>query len=210
MLDWSKASDSLVLRDIPGEIITIGTERAQNLQQSLVINSVYNNLSFKLEHEGYQALNPILTNGYKKSPIIAINYFKSLNNFTFSQNINVTYFKAKSIHGYLGYENTDNKFLSLISNPLEGRRTFSSLRINNHSYLNGYKIASTIGIQTLSYNLDNSMQKTNSVAVPNLSIDISSLFVNKIDEAIHLIKPKIFYGYVGYKDQSMNPVFDSE
>ena len=53
------------------------------------------------------------------------------------------------------------------------------------------------------------MQKTNSVAVPNLSIDISSLFVNKIDEAIHLIKPKIFYGYVGYKDQSMNPVFDS-
>ena len=208
-IDWSKTSDSLVLRDIPGEITTIGKERAQNLKQTIVINSVYNNLSFKLEHEGYQTLNPVLTNGYKKSPVIAINYFKNLNNFTVSQDINVTYFKAKSIHGYLGYEDTNNKFLSLISNPVEGRRTFSSLKVNNNSYLNGFKISSTIGIQTLSYNLDSSMQKTNSVAVPDLSIDISSLFVNKIDEAIHLIKPKIFYGYVGYKDQSMNPVFDS-
>ena len=53
-VNWSKASDSLVLRDIPGEITTIGKERAQNLKQTIVINSVYNNLSFKLEHEGYQ------------------------------------------------------------------------------------------------------------------------------------------------------------
>ena len=67
-INWSKTSDSLVLRDIPGDITSIGNQRVQNLKQNISINAAINNLGIKLEHQGFQTLNPILTNGYKKIP----------------------------------------------------------------------------------------------------------------------------------------------
>ena len=38
-VDWSKSSDSLVLRDLPGDITSIGNQREQNLKQNIKINS---------------------------------------------------------------------------------------------------------------------------------------------------------------------------
>ena len=56
----------MVLRDISGEITSIGNERAQNLNQNIAINGVIGDFRIKVEHQGFQSLNPILTNGYKK------------------------------------------------------------------------------------------------------------------------------------------------
>ena len=42
-VDWSKSSDSLVLRDIPGDITSIGSQREQSLKQNVKINGVFNN-----------------------------------------------------------------------------------------------------------------------------------------------------------------------
>ena len=41
-IDWSKSSDGLVLRDIPGDITSIGYQRIQNLNQnfSLIPNLI--------------------------------------------------------------------------------------------------------------------------------------------------------------------------
>ena len=76
-VDWSKASDSLVLRDISGEITSIGSEREQYLNQNISITGEFKNLILKIEQEKNQSLNPLLTNGYEKSPSVDLSFFKN-------------------------------------------------------------------------------------------------------------------------------------
>ena len=73
-VDWSKASDSLVLRDISGEITSIGSEREQYLNQNISITGEFKNLILKIEQEKNQSLNPLLTNGYEKSPSVDLSF----------------------------------------------------------------------------------------------------------------------------------------
>ena len=50
-VDWSKSSDDLILRDIPGEITSIGYQRVQNLNQNISIITKFKNLDIKIEHQ---------------------------------------------------------------------------------------------------------------------------------------------------------------
>jgi len=207
-VNWSKTSDSLVLRDIPGDITSIGDQRAQNLMQNISINAAINNLSIKLEHQGFQALNPILTNGYKKLPSIEFKYLKNFENFTLYEKLNISYFKADSIHGFYGYQDKNNQFLYRTENPIEGSRIFSNFKILNQTYFNGLNINSSLGVKSIHYNLDNGAQ-SNSVNVPNFKLDISTLFYRKDKMNLHVLKPRFIYGYVAHKDQDINPIFDT-
>ena len=207
-VNWSKTSDSLVLRDIPGDITSIGDQRAQNLMQNISINAAINNLSIKLEHQGFQVLNPILTNGYKKLPSIEFKYLKNFENFTLYEKLNISYFKADSIHGFYGYQDKNNQFLYRTENPIEGSRIFSSFKILNQTYFNGLNINSSLGVKSIHYNLDDSA-KSNSVNVPNFKLDISTLFYRKDKMNLHVLKPRFIYGYVAHKDQDINPIFDT-
>ena len=110
-INWSKASDSLVLRDVPGDITSIGNQREQNLKQNVSLNGVVGDLRIKVEHQGSQTLNPILTNGYKKIPSLEFKYFKNFKNFTIYERLHLSYFKADNIHGFYGYQNENNKFI---------------------------------------------------------------------------------------------------
>ncbi len=207
-VNWSKTSDSLVLRDIPGDITSIGDQRAQNLMQNISINAAINNLSIKLEHQGFQVLNPILTNGYKKLPSIEFKYLKNFENFTLYEKLNISYFKADSIHGFYGYQDKNNQFLYRTENPIEGSRIFSNFKILNQTYFNGLNINSSLGVKSIHYNLDGGAQ-SNSVNVPNFKLDISTLFYRKDKMNLHVLKPRFIYGYVAHKDQDINPIFDT-
>ena len=207
-VNWSKTSDSLVLRDIPGDITSIGDQRAQNLMQNISINAAINNLSIKLEHQGFQALNPILTNGYKKLPSMEFKYLKNFENFTLYEKLNISYFKADSIHGFYGYQDKNNQFLYRTENPIEGSRIFSNFKILNQTYFNGLNINSSLGVKSIHYNLDDGAQ-SNSVNVPNFKLDISTLFYRKDKMNLHVLKPRFIYGYVAHKDQDINPIFDT-
>ena len=207
-VNWSKTSDSLVLRDIPGDITSIGDQRAQNLMQNISINAAINNLSIKLEHQGFQALNPILTNGYKKLPSMEFKYLKNFENFTLYEKLNISYFKADSIHGFYGYQDKNNQFLYRTENPIEGSRIFSNFKILNQTYFNGLNINSSLGVKSIHYNLDDGTQ-SNSVNVPNFKLDISTLFYRKDKMNLHVLKPRFIYGYVAHKDQDINPIFDT-
>tara|TARA_B100000035_G_scaffold54459_1_gene42864 strand:+ start:1333 stop:3681 length:2349 start_codon:yes stop_codon:yes gene_type:complete len=207
-VNWSKTSDSLVLRDIPGDITSIGDQRAQSLMQNISINAAINNLSIKLEHQGFQALNPILTNGYKKLPSIEFKYLKNFENFTLYEKLNISYFKADSIHGFYGYQDKNNQFLYRTENPIEGSRIFSNFKILNQTYFNGLNINSSLGVKSIHYNLDDGAQ-SNSVNVPNFKLDISTLFYRKDKMNLHVLKPRFIYGYVAHKDQDINPIFDT-
>ena len=208
-IDWAKASDSLVLRDISGDITSIGGQRAQNLKQNVSINGVFGNLGIKVEHQGFQTLNPILTNGYKKSPSIEFQFFKDFKNFTLHEQLNISYFKASNIHGFYGYPQKDNKFLYSIAAPAEGSRVFSNFKITNQTSLNGINISSSLGFKSINYHIDDKTINTNSVNVPNFRLDINSLFYKKDKMTFHMLKPRLVYGYVGYEKQDMNPVFDT-
>ena len=207
-VNWSKTSDSLVLRDIPGDITSIGDQRAQNLMQNISINAAINNLSIKLEHQGFQALNPILTNGYKKLPSLEFKYLKNFENFTLYEKLNISYFKADSIHGFYGYQDKNNQFLYRTENPIEGSRIFSNFKILNQTYFNGLNINSSLGVKSIHYNLNDGAQ-SNSVNVPNFKLDISTLFYRKDKMNLHVLKPRFIYGYVAHKDQDINPIFDT-
>ena len=113
-IDWSKSSDGLVLRDIPGEITSIGYQRIQNLNQNFSLNTQFNNSFLTIEHQGFQSLNPILSNGYVKSPSIDYMFLKNTNGIVISEKLNISTFKANKIHGYHGYQTINNKYLRLI------------------------------------------------------------------------------------------------
>ena len=208
-VDWSKASDSLVLRDISGEISSIGSERKQNLKQNVEINGMFKNFEIKVSHQGYQTLNPILTNGYKKTPSIDLKYFKRFKKLSVYEHLNYSNFKAEEIHGFYGNYGENNKFQSYIEDPVEGSRIFYDLEVSNFSQFSAYQVATSIGLKSISYDLKNSNFKTNTVVVPSFKLDISSLYVRKEGMTVHTLKPRIFYGYVGYENQKINPVFDT-
>ena len=208
-IDWSKSSDDLVLRDIPGDITSIGYRRIQNLNQNISFQTRFKNIKLIIEHQGYQSLNPILTNGYKKSPALNLKYRKNINGFILSEDLDISTFRANTIHGYFGYQTMDNNYLRLIENPDEGQRIFSDLGISKTFNVNGFNVLSRVGIKSIDYNLTHSLKKTQSINVPNALIDISSVYVNKNGSTINILKPRLIYGYTAYRNQDNNPVFDS-
>ena len=209
-INWSKSSDGLVLRDIPGDITSIGYQRIQNLNQSFSFSTQFRNSSLTIEHQGYQSLNPILSNGYVKSPSIDYRFFKNINGFVVSENINITSFGADKIHGYYGYQTTDNKYLRLIENPVEGRRIFSEFSISKYTHINGFNISSNVGLNSISYDLSNTEVESKNVNVPNALIDINTIFIKNNSDSKYFIEPRLTLGYSAYKDQYNNPIFDSD
>ena len=208
-IDWSKSSDDLVLRDIPGDVTSIGYRRIQNLNQNVYIQTRFKNTKLTIEHQAYQSLNPILTNGYKKSPALNLKYRKNINGFIFSENLDISTFKANTIHGYFGYQTIDNNYLRLIKNPDEGQRIYSDLNVSKIFNVNGFNVLSRVGIKSIDYNLTDSSKNTQSINVPNALIDISSMYVNKNGSSINILKPRFIYGYTAYRNQENNPIFDS-
>ena len=209
-IDWAKASDSLFLRDIPGEITSIANQRSQNLNQNILLTSRFNNTLINIEHQGYQTLNPILTNGYSKSPSVDIHFSKNLDGLLVNQRINISRFKSGLLHGYFGYQSTDGQYPVVIKNPVEGSRIYSDLSLLKQMHINGINIKGEVGLKSINYDLTNQSKKPNNVNIPNLLIDISSIFIKKIDSNISIIEPRLLIGYTGYKEQSNNPIFDTD
>ncbi|MDA9033107.1 LPS assembly protein LptD [Gammaproteobacteria bacterium] len=209
-IDWSNSSDGLVLRDIPGEITSIGYQRIQNLNQNFSLNTQFNNSFLTIEHQGFQSLNPILSNGYVKSPSIDYMFLKSTNGIVISEKLNISTFKANKIHGYYGYQTINNKYLRLIENPVEGRRIFSEFSLSKYAHINGFNISSNIGLKSINYDLSDNVQNAKNINVPNALLDISTIFIKNDGNNKYLVEPKLALGYSAYENQQNNPIFDSD
>ena len=209
-IDWSKSSDGLVLRDIPGEITSIGYQRIQNLNQNFSLNTQFNNSFLTIEHQGFQSLNPILSNGYVKSPSIDYMFLKNTNGIVISEKLNISTFKANKIHGYYGYETINNKYLRLIENPVEGRRIFSEFSLSKYAHINGFNISSNIGLKSINYDLSHNVQNAKNINVPNALLDISTIFIKNDGNNKYFLEPRLALGYSAYENQQNNPIFDSD
>ena len=209
-IDWSKSSDGLVLRDIPGEITSIGYQRIQNLNQNFSLNTQFNNSFLTIEHQGFQSLNPILSNGYVKSPSIDYMFLKNTNGIVISEKLNISTFKANKIHGYYGYQTINNKYLRLIENPVEGRRIFSEFSLSKYAHINGFNISSNIGLKSINYDLSHNVRNAKNINVPNALLDISTIFIKNDGNNKYFVEPRLALGYSAYENQQNNPIFDSD
>ena len=101
------------------------------------------------------------------------------------------------------------KYLNSVEDPIEGRRTFSDLTLSKTFDKEFIKIKTSLGLKSLSYDLQNKSVQNNNINSPNLKIDISSMFVKMNSDGMSIIQPRLVLGYSEYKDQSGNPVFDT-
>ena len=198
-IDWAKSSDSMVLLDLPSSLTSIANQRDHYLTQSVSMSMLVNNFSLSIFREGFQSLNPFITNGYVKKPEL---------NFEYRQyGSSVSYFARAN---YADFDINENRHLL----------------INNKTiYQTGKRFITEIGAETLhdfkyfdvsidglflhkKYNLDDKKINTQSSSIPSIKIKISSLLRGSSRGNFSLLIPEFVYQKTNYKNQSMDPIFD--
>ena len=198
-IDWAKSSDSMVLLDLPSSLTNIANQRDHYLTQSVSMSMLVNNLSLSIMREGFQSLNPFITNGYIKKPELNLEYKQYGSSFSYFARAN-----------YANFDINNNQHLPF----------------NNHRiHQSGKRFITEIGAETLhgfqyfdlsidglflhkKYNLDDKEINTQSTSIPSIKIKISSLLRSSSIGSFSLLMPEFIYQKTNYKDQSMDPIFD--
>ena len=198
-IDWAKSSDSMVLLDLPSSLTNIANQRDHYLTQSVSMSMLLNNLSLSIMREGFQSLNPFITNGYIKKPELNLEYKQYGSSFSYFARAN-----------YANFDTNNNQHL-----PFNNQRIHQS----------GKRFITEIGAETLhgfqyfdvsidglflhkKYNLDDKEINTQSTSIPSIKIKISSLLRSSSTGSFSLLMPEFIYQKTNYKDQSMDPIFD--
>ena len=198
-IDWAKSSDSMVLLDLPSSLTNIANQRDHYLTQSVSMSMLVNNLSLSIMREGFQSLNPFITNGYIKKPELNMEYKQYGSSFSYFARAN-----------YANFDTNNNQHL-----PFNNQRIHQS----------GKRFITEIGAETLhgfqyfdvsidglflhkKYNLDDKEINTQSTSIPSIKIKISSLLRSSSIGSFSLLMPEFIYQKTNYKDQSMDPIFD--
>ena len=198
-IDWAKSSDSMVLLDLPSSLTNIANQRDHYLTQSVSMSMLVNNLSLSIMREGFQSLNPFITNGYIKKPELNLEYKQYGSSFSYFARAN-----------YANFDINNNQHL-----PFNNQRIHQS----------GKRFITEIGAETLhgfqyfdvsidglflhkKYNLDDKEINTQSTSIPSIKIKISSLLRSSSIGSFSLLMPEFIYQKTNYKDQSMDPIFD--
>ena len=198
-IDWAKSSDSMVLLDLPSSLTNIANQRDHYLTQSVSMSMLLNNLSLSIMREGFQSLNPFITNGYIKKPELNLEYKQYGSSFSYFARAN-----------YANFDTNNNQHL-----PFNNQRVHQS----------GKRFITEIGAETLhgfqyfdvsidgsflhkKYNLDDKEINTQSTSIPSIKIKISSLLRSSSIGSFSLLMPEFIYQKTNYKDQSMDPIFD--
>ena len=198
-IDWAKSSDSMVLLDLPSSLTNIANQRDHYLTQSVSMSMLVNNLSLSIMREGFQSLNPFITNGYIKKPELNLEYKQYGSSFSYFARAN-----------YANFDINNNQHLP-----------FNNQRIHQ----TGKRFITEIGAETLygfqyfdvsidglflhkKYSLDDKEINTRSTSIPSIKIKISSLLRSSSIGSFSLLMPEFIYQKTNYKDQSMDPIFD--
>jgi hypothetical protein len=189
----------MVLLDLPSSLTNIANQRDHYLTQSVSMSMLVNNLSLSIMREGFQSLNPFITNGYIKKPELNLEYKQYGSSFSYFARAN-----------YANFDINNNQHLPF----------------NNHRiHQSGKRFITEIGAETLhgfqyfdvsidglflhkKYNLDDKEINTQSTSIPSIKIKISSLLRSSSIGSFSLLMPEFIYQKTNYKDQSMDPIFD--
>ena len=97
----------------------------------------------------------------------------------------------------------------LIENPPEGSRLFINNTLKTENSYKNFNIEASVGIKSISYDLENTENKTNDINVPNIHIRISKDLSKNSDDGVSFLTPIYAFGYAKTEDQSDNPIFDT-
>ena len=198
-IDWAKSSDSMVLLDLPSSLTNIANQRDHYLTQSVSMSMLVNNLSLSIMREGFQSLNPFITNGYIKKPELNLEYKK--------YGSSVSYFARAN---YANFDINNNQHLPFNNKRIHqtGKRFITEIGAET---LHGFQYFD-VSIDGLflhkKYNLDDKEINTQSTSIPSIKIKISSLLRSSSIGSFSLLMPEFIYQKTNYKDQSMDPIFD--
>jgi len=202
-IDWSKASDPLVLNDLGSDLDQFSNRREYKLKQNVELDLGFKNGSLKLSQEGYQILNPLLPFKLKKSPAINFNYINQWRNILMDWSLSSEKFENDGPLGSFYFIN--NQSVSPINNR-EGRRQSFSLEIIAFANLDGTNIELSNEIIYKNYHLKNKYKDHDNFLITKLKLD--KVFLKTNSNGYELIKPQIGFGYTDFTSQSENPIFD--
>ena len=77
-------------------------------------------LTYAVDYSGYQSTNPLLTNGYTKSPGVDVIFKDHVQNWQISSQVNFAKFTADSLHDYLGMDVLEGNYLMRLEEVPEG------------------------------------------------------------------------------------------
>ena len=198
-IDWAKSSDSMVLLDLPSSLTNIANQRDHYLTQSVSMSMLVNNLSLSIMREGFQSLNPFITNGYIKKPELNLEYKQ--------YGSSVSYFARAN---YANFDINNNQHLPFNNQRIHqtGKRFITEIGAET---LHGFQYFD-VSIDGLflhkKYSLDDKEINTRSTSIPSIKIKISSLLRSSSIGSFSLLMPEFIYQKTNYKDQSMDPIFD--
>ncbi len=198
-IDWAKSSDSMVLLDLPSSLTSIANQRDHYLAQSVSVNMSINDFSVKIMRQGFQSLNPFITNGYIKKPEVNLEYKK--------YGASLSYF-AKA--NYVDFDINKDKHLPVNINRINrtGKRLIAEIGMETLHDLKYIDLSIKGLLLNKKYRLNNVENNTKATSIPTIEIKISSFLRQSHGKGLTLLVPELLYQKTNYKDQSMDPIFD--
>ena len=208
-INWIDASDIHVFRDISGEVVNVNFQRVEFLPQSLTLQGQIDKLTYAVDYSGYQSTNPLLTNGYTKSPGVDVIFKDNVQNWQISSQVNFAKFTADSLHDYLGMDVLEGNYLMRLEEVPEGERLFTNSAMQRDYFIGNWQAQTTIGLKTLSYDLHTPTTSISDKEIPYFSTSLTSYFTKPLETGLAILAPSILLGYTKYEDQSNHPIFDT-
>ncbi len=208
-IDFKRASDHSSHRDISSSGYFDNTLRKRNLSQNISFSSEKKSSKFEIYYQSYQSMNPILTNGFKKSPSFNLSNFYSFKKFNLENYLDYSRFKSRAVNGFVGYGQSDQKFLRIIEEPYYGERLYFQTKFFKAQNLGHYHLSLEAGFRGINYNVKNLNEDPSNIVSPFYLFKGETSFYKISENGIKIVRPYLIKGYSKYKDQSLNPVFDS-
>ena len=201
-IDYTRISDNDYLRDLNTTSLSISRKTHLNQRAAFNFYGDYWRAGFNIQQ--YQTLSNNDINNINNSNVDIIKPFEKAPEFWLSYESSATPFRIGSnIH--LRHTDFDHDEFDT------GTRHFGEMNINYPMQWGGVRLAPSIGVQHLAYNLDNSinvLDDTPSITAPQAQIKFDMVF-EKNHTSRRTLEPGIFYIYRNADQQDSLPLFDT-
>ena len=198
-INWAKSSDPMVLLDLPSNLINIATQRDHYLPQSIEVSGDIKNFHISIARQGYQSLNPFITNGFIKKPEFNLSYLASGRPLTFIGKIQYSDFAL---------ERPINNLLIPSNNLIEGSRSIAEIELSSKSSIGVVNFRMHGSLVSKKYNLAKFSNSQHSKNIPSFSMEASTTLRKILSSGLSHITPSLSYEKTAYEDQTLDPIFD--
>ena len=195
-IDFTRISDNDYLRDI--NTTSLAVSRTTHLNQRAALNFYGDHWTAGLNVQQYQTLNENnsdIIKPFEKTPELWLNYQSSAAPFQLGGNAHLR-------HTAFDHDELDS-----------GARSFGEINIDYPMQWGGIRLAPSIGVQHLAYNLDevlgSTIDDTPSITAPQAQIKFDMVF-EKNSATRRTLEPGIFYVYRDADNQNTLPLFDTD